>query len=140
MKTKSVGLYLPKLRYKDNSQDVNLFVCMPIISYKNSSKLDIVNNEYFVITDIDIDTIEFRYRIFDIDTIEFKNKRVENLKIDIHDFQKYFYVNYATTIHKAQGETIKKPYTIHEWSKLNRRLRYVALSRAIESNNIYIIY
>jgi ATP-dependent exoDNAse (exonuclease V) alpha subunit len=103
-------------------------VGMPIISYKNSSKLDIVNNESFVITDIDNDTIEF------------KNKRVENLKIDIYDFKKYFYVNYATTIHKAQGETIRRPYTVHERSKLTRRLRYVALSRATELNNINIIY
>jgi energy-coupling factor transporter ATP-binding protein EcfA2 len=128
MKKKSVGLYLPRLKHNDNSQDVNLFVGMPIISYKNSSKLDIVNNESFVITDINNDTIEF------------KNKRIENLEISINDFQRYFYVNYATTIHKAQGETIKKPYTIHEWSKLNRRLRYVALSRATELNNINIIY
>jgi ATP-dependent exoDNAse (exonuclease V) alpha subunit len=126
-KNKSVGVYLPKLNYIDNSQDVNLFVDMPIIAYKNCKALGIVNNESFKITDI--------YN----NIIEFGNKRVQNLKISIDDFQKFFFVSYAVTIHKSQGDTIKKPFTIHEWERLDKRLKYVALSRATTCEHINII-
>ena len=50
-----------------------------------------------------------------------------------------FYVAYAITIHKCQGETYDTPYTIHEWERLNKRLKYVALSRATDKNLINII-
>jgi hypothetical protein len=52
-------------------------------------------------------------------------------KRDIHDFQKYFHVAYATTIHSAQGLSIGEKYTIHEWDRRDERLKYVSLSRAI---------
>jgi hypothetical protein len=121
------GLYLPKLKFIDNSQDVNLFINMPIISYKNCKAMDIVNNESFKITNIDNEYIEFG------------NKRIKNLTIGIEDFQKFFFVSYAITIHKSQGDTIKKSFTIHEWDKLDSRLKYVALSRATTCDNINII-
>lgn len=126
-KYNSKGLFLPKSKFIDNSQDVNLFVNMPIIAYKNCKAMDIVNNESFKITDIDDEYIEFG------------NKRVQNLRISIDDFQRFFFVSYAITIHKSQGDTIKKPFTIHEWNKLDRRLKYVALSRATTCDHINII-
>jgi hypothetical protein len=46
------GAVLPKSHHIDNSQDVNLFVGMAIITYKNCKAMDIVNNETFKITDI----------------------------------------------------------------------------------------
>ena len=100
---------------------------MPIIAYKNCKAMDIVNNESFKITDIDDEYIKFG------------NKRVQNLRISIDDFQRFFFVSYAITIHKSQGDTIKKPFTIHEWNKLDRRLKYVALSRATTCDHINII-
>ncbi len=121
------GLVLPKSQHIDNSQDVNLFVGMPIIAYKNCKAMDIVNNETFKITDIDDQYIEFG------------NKRVKDLKVKIENFQKFFFVAYAITIHKSQGDTIKKPFTIHEWEKLDKRLKYVALSRATTCDHINII-
>jgi ATP-dependent exoDNAse (exonuclease V) alpha subunit len=126
-KNKSVGVALPKLRYVDNSQDVNLFVGMPIIAYRNCKALDIVNNESFKITNIDDENITFG------------NKRVKDKKIPTKEFQKLFFVAYAITIHKSQGDTIKKPFTIHEWERLDKRLKYVALSRATTCEHINII-
>ena len=56
---------------------------------------------------------------------------------------KNFLSAYCITTHKAQGDTYKDKYTIHEWDKFsegrkfNRRLRYVAQSRSTDpSNNI----
>ena len=54
-------------------------------------------------------------------------------------FQKLFYVAYAITTHKSQGETFNEPYTIHEWQHMDERLRYVALTRATTIENINIM-
>jgi len=126
-KHKKKGVALQKLPNIEHSQDVNLFVGMPIISYKNCKQLDIVNNESFKIIDI-VD-----------DYIIFSNGRATKYYININDFQKYFFVAYAITIHKSQGDTIKRPFTIHEWEKLDNRLKYVALSRATTCEHINII-
>jgi ATP-dependent exoDNAse (exonuclease V) alpha subunit len=48
----------------------------------------------------------------------------------VNDFQKFFLVAYATTTHSAQGMSIGEPYTIHEWDRMDQRLKYVALSRS----------
>ena len=56
-----------------------------------------------------------------------------------NDCQKYFLVAYATTIHSAQGLSIGEYYTIHEWDRLDERLKYVSLSRARNYENIHIM-
>lgn len=123
------GLKLPKRNFNENSQDVNLFKNTPIISMKNNSKLNIVNNEQFKIDKIDSHTIYF------------SNDMKKELTIPIDQFQKTFFVAYAMTIHKSQGATFTKPYTIHEWNhpRMDKRLKYVALSRATSKELINII-
>jgi hypothetical protein len=61
------------------------------------------------------------------------------------DFQKLFRVGYAFTIHACQGMSIETPYTIHEWERMHKKLKYVALSpeqqkRTYKYYIIYIIY
>ena len=64
---------------------------------------------------------------------------MKTLIIDMDKFQEYFYVAYCITIHKSQGATYNFPYTIHQWNRLAKRLRYVALTRAIDMKLINII-
>ena len=70
-------------------------------------------------------------------TIEDDFKKL--LKINIPDFQKYFLVGYATTTHSAQGMSIGEPYTIHEFGKMDQRLKYVSLSRSRSLEYIHIM-
>ena len=63
---------------------------------------------------------------------EFRNE----ITIDSSDFQKLFRVGYAFTIHACQGMSIETPYTIWEWERLNKKLKYVALSRAVRKEHI----
>jgi ATP-dependent exoDNAse (exonuclease V) alpha subunit len=67
-----------------------------------------------------------------------KNDRNE-IKIKADEFQKLFRIGYAFTTHSAQGMSIDKPYTIHEFNKMDQKLKYVALSRATKHENINII-
>ena len=95
------GVRLPKNSKNPNSQGVELFEGMPIISMKTDAKIGIVNNEMFTIKSIYRDEIE----------ITDGSKTIE---INIHNFQFLFYVAYAITIHKSQGSTFDFEYSIHE--------------------------
>ena len=63
----------------------------------------------------------------------------QTINIPFEDMTKLFNVAYCITTHKAQGTTIDKPYTIHEFSKMDKRLKYVSLSRARDIALINII-
>ena len=100
----------------------------PLIAKVNNTKLKLINNERYTITKIDVDNQE----------ITVQNNRNE-VTIESSDFQKLFRVGYAFTIHACQGMSIETPYTIHEWERLNKKLKYVALSRAVRKEHINII-
>ena len=117
------------LKYDANSQDVRLTPNMPVIGRVNRKKLNIINNERYIITKLDITNKK----------IYIKNERVQDsIIIDAKEFQYLFRPGFCSTIHTVQGMSLDKPYTIHEWNKLSHKLKYVALSRArnIEQINI----
>ena len=121
------GLVLEGLSYDDRSQAVMLFKGTPIISKVNNEELGINNNQ--------------RYKINKIDTcrITIQDDLKNEIKINVNEFQKFFLVAYATTIHSAQGMSIGEPYTIHEWHRLDQRLKYVALSRSRDLKYIHVM-
>ena len=121
------GLKLDALSYDDRSQAVILYKETPIISKVNNEDIGLINNQRYKITKIDTFTI----------TIEDDLKH--EFKISVNDFQKFFLVSYATTIHCNQGASIGEPYTIHEWNRLDKRLKYVALSRSRSIEYIHIM-
>jgi ATP-dependent exoDNAse (exonuclease V) alpha subunit len=125
-KTKGEKIKIKKLHYDDNSQDMEVCVGMPIIARVNNKKQDIINNKCFTINSIDDVYIEV--------CNEFKT-----IKIEIEYFNRIFYLAFCITIHKSQGASFEDKYTIHEWGRLNKRLRYVSLSRATNENNVKII-
>jgi hypothetical protein len=106
----------------DCSQTVILNKGMPIISKVNNEDIGIVNNQRFKIVKYDTFTI----------TIEDDFKKL--IKINIPDFQKYFLVGYATTIHCNQGASIGEPYTIHEWERLTKGLNTLVCPNHAHSN------
>jgi ATP-dependent exoDNAse (exonuclease V) alpha subunit len=126
-KTKNY-IKLEKLPYDDNSQDVTLINKTPIIGKVNNSKLGIINNERYTITKVDINARH----------ITIKNDRNE-IVIDANDFQKLFRIGYAFTTHSSQGMSIDKPYTIHEFNRMSKKLKYVALSRSTKHEYINIM-
>ena len=67
-----------------------------------------------------------------------EGNKTDIIFVPFEDFTKMFYVAYCVTIHKSQGQTYDHSYTIHEWSMLDERLKYVALSRATQKKFINI--
>ena len=121
-----VPIILKALEKDEIGQDVKLMKGMPIIARKTTDKYDIMNNEIFNIFDIDEDTFTI---------ILADNSKIE---IDIKEFQQLFNIAFCMTIHKSQGQTINHNYNIYEWSKLDDRLKYVALSRSTDIKHIHI--
>ena len=67
----------------------------------------------------------------------------EEIQVPEINLYKDFHYNYATTIHKSQGDTIDQDYNIWEWNKMRyssdcNALRYVAVSRTTSKKNIHI--
>jgi hypothetical protein len=60
------------------------------------------------------------------------------LTIPKKDFGRLFNLAFCVTIHKSQGATFTENYTIHEWTKLDKKLRYVAVTRTSNYKNIHI--
>ena len=113
---------VPRYVYDKNSQDMKLCIGTPIISRANCCKYDICNNDTFEIVNITSESVELD----------------EGQVIPISQFNRLFHVAYAITVHKSQGTTINEEYTIHEWDRMDTRLKYVALSRATCKENINI--
>ena len=122
-------IMLERRRYDKNSQNVKLMIGTPLIARMNNKKENIFNNEIFEITNIDK-----KKNIFTV-----VGDEMNDVKIKFHDVTKFFNVAYCITCHKSQGTTIKTSYTIHEFNKMDKRLKYVALSRASDINFINIL-
>ena len=117
-KTKNY-IKLDKLPYDENSQNVTLVNKTPLIGKVNNSKLGIINNERYIIKKVDIQTKE----------LTITNDRNE-IVINAENFQYLFRIGYAFTTHSSQGLSIDKSYTIHEFNRMSKKLKYVALSRS----------
>jgi hypothetical protein len=121
------GLKLDALTYDERSQDVILDKGVPIISKINNEEMGLINNQRFKIIKLDV----FNITIED----DIGNKK----DININDFQKFFLPGYATTTHSSQGLSISEPYNIHEFDRMDQRLKYVALSSSRDYSYIHIM-
>ncbi len=48
-------------------------------------------------------------------------------------------IGYAFTTHSSQGMSIDKPYTIHEFNRMSKKIKYVSLSRSTKHEYISIM-
>eukprot|EP00971_Amphidinium_carterae_P164092 3253063-Amphidinium_carterae.1 len=95
------------------------------MAYKTFRKL-YYNSEKFEVVDFDEKQIELLYE---------DGEEIHTIKIDRNatiDFKPI----YAITVHKAQGMTIDKPYSIYEYKMMKSNMLYVALTRANKKNYV----
>ena len=124
-KCKTKTLSYEALKYDKNTQNITICKDMPIIARINNKGLDVVNNECFSIDEINNDVVSI-------------SNEIKTLKIPSKNFNRLFNLAYCITIHKSQGATFNGKYTIYEWEKLTRKLKYVAISRATCETNVQI--
>jgi hypothetical protein len=108
-----------------NSQRVKLIPGTPVIAMKGNKTLAVIKGATFKVTKLNPLTVK-----------DLKTKKVTVINPEL--FQDYFYVNFCTTSHKFQGQTIKEAFTVHEFQRMRKKMKYVALSRATSKNLINV--
>ena len=108
-----------------NSQRVKLIPGTPVIAMKGNKALTLIKGATFKVTKLNPLTVK-----------DLKTKKVTVISQEL--FQEYFYVNFCTTSHKIQGQTIKEEFTVHEFKGMRKEMKYVALSRATSKNLINV--
>ena len=109
-------------------QPLTLFHGLKVISYKNNSDLGITKADRAVVSGFTAATV----------SIERSNGEVLEMKHDV--FLANYTAGYCTTVHAAQGQTLREPFGIYDKEDIfgDRRLGYTALSRATTLDDINI--
>ena len=133
MKTLKRGLSIQATDYdyisNEYTQDVIIKKDTPVMSVKTDKEKDIFNNEKFVVSLINKEEV-----------ITLKSLLRPDTKIEIkkEEFNQYFVVAYAMTVHKSQGQTFNFKYMIHETNLMTNRMLYTALTRTTNKDFINI--
>ena len=109
------GLFVERNMFDESSQDMYIYKGVPLIAKETTSEF--FNNEKFVVKNTFAESI----------TLENDRTQIEIHRLDLSTF---FNLSFATTVHKSQGDSINENFTIWEWNKMNKRMKYTALSRA----------
>lgn len=117
---------IPRCKADKRSQDIDLYVGLPLIACKTVGKYDIANGEEFVVDSYNKVIVVLK-----------SNDLVK--KVALADIGNYFYPAYCLTVHMSQGSTFTGAYTIYEWDKMNDKLKYVALSRSTKKEHINFV-
>jgi 5-methylcytosine-specific restriction protein A len=125
---KEKRIILPKNKNDKKSQDILLFKGLPLIACRTEKANSIYNSQSYTVIKFDKSNVIIK---------SMANKDI--LTIEKSKLTTLFYPSYCTTTHKSQGDTIDGIYTIWEWEKMTKELRYVALTRGTKMSNINII-
>lgn len=114
---------------KDRRQPVYLYVGLPVMCWKNTTELGIVNSEEFMVSWFDEEKIVFS-----------RDEGGDDVEIATTDFHNYFLANYASTAHKSQGATYKGKVILWDFDRMaeDNKLCYTACSRATSLKNIVV--
>jgi len=126
---KECDLFIPEDTYDEYTQDMYIYAGLPVIAQqtkRDGDEILFANSETFTIGNIDDKYIS----MYNDRPDENDNKEVYVYDCPIDEFRKYFLMNYCSTTHKSQGETITENYTIYDWKHMCKNIKYTALSRA----------
>ncbi len=135
-KKKDGDLFILADEENDKTQDMYIYEGLPVIAMKTKHDGDNIlfaNSETFNVGNIDNEYISLCCERPD----ENGEKEIYIYDCPIEDFRDYFLLNYCSTTHKSQGETITEEYTIYDWDCMTTKIKYTALSRAVKYENVY---
>ena len=100
---------------------------MPIICKKTIDKHELINNEFFTVDKVDSMAVWLKRD--ENEVIEFGHKF----------FLETFELAFAITVHCSQGLSIDEAFSIWEWEKFSKKMKYTAITRARRYNHINLI-
>lgn len=126
---KGGDLFIPENPNDEYTQDMWVYVGLPVIAKKTKregEELLFANSETFEVSNIEDGVIT----LFNERPNENGEKEVYIFDCPVNEFKEYFLMNYCSSTHKSQGETIVEDYTIYDWNCMSEKIKYTALSRA----------
>jgi hypothetical protein len=120
---KKGDLFISESDNDEQKQDICIHEGMPVIAKKtkrDADKLMFTNSETFSLSIM----IIFLYIMIDLMIMAIKKCMFMIALL------KSFLMNYCSTTHKSQGETITENYTIYNWMHRTTKIKCTALSRA----------
>jgi len=128
---KKVGVFVEYDGEEEGPQNAWLSAGVPVIAWRNFSKgseLFCVNSEQFVVKSVDEERL----------VVVSQRPEGEHVwELPTADFHRWFYLNYASTVHKAQGDTLEGPITIWDSDAMDQRILYTAVTRAKKLDQIW---
>ena len=107
---------------------------MPGESISEDAEPETVNNEKFIVTSFDDETIVCVSKRINDEGEEYDNE----VEIATEDFHSRFILNYAATTHKSQGDTIDNNIIIWDFDNMTINLKYTAITRAKKLSQVFI--
>ena len=129
------SLFIKENIYDKYSQDMYIYKSLPVICHKTKREKNFIlcaNSEAFKVSNYDNKNIY----LWNERPNDNGDPEIYRIKMPINIFNEYFLLNYCTTTHKVQGTTITDNFKIHDWNRMDTKLRYTALSRAKNVNQI----
>jgi len=96
----------------------------------------ITNHKYNIVNSEEYKCVKFNDEVATIANVHSEEIR----DIPIKEVNDYLVPMYAVTVHKSQGITLRKNFTIWQWDLMDKKSKYVALSRSSDIKYINIIY
>lgn len=128
---KKMGVFVEYNGEEEGPQNAWLSAGVPVIAWKNYSKgsqLFCVNSEQFVVKSVDEEKM----------VVVSQRPEGEHVwELPTVDFHRWFFLNFASTVHKAQGDTLEGPITIWDSEAMDARILYTAVTRAKKLDQIW---
>jgi ATP-dependent exoDNAse (exonuclease V) alpha subunit len=132
---------IPKHQDNTQGQDMKIYAGLPLQAAMTSNSYNIKNSQMFRV-------LSFNDKKQEVTMYREKDDKPLNpdevVRVDYADMGRLFNPGYCLSIYKTQGITIRRPYTIYQFEKMQglgdkgQRLLYVALSRAADKSLINI--
>jgi len=115
---------------EDQGQDMLLYVGLPVVARKTIKKGGYHNSEMFVVKGTDGGVVVLETRKLN------DYQKIKTLQITLDEFHRNFLPSYAVTTYKIEGATISIPHAIHEFSKMDSKKKYTAMTRTTDKQKI----
>jgi ATP-dependent exoDNAse (exonuclease V) alpha subunit len=114
---------------RDHCQDIICYSGLPVIARRTRVSDKFYNGEMW------------RVDSFDNKEINLISDDTDQREITVckKEFASLFRPAYAISAHKAQGQTLRREFTIWKWSLMTNRHRYVAVSRGTVLGHVNIV-
>lgn len=116
----------------DAQQNAYLYPALPVIArinYSTKEGMVLINSEQFVVESCDVKQTT---------VVSQRPDGEHRWTFETCKFHDFFLMNFATTVHRAQGDTMEGDITVWDWDAMSVEMRYTAATRARKFAQVFV--